>query len=42
MLEEATQLLENYPELEFTIPEDGVISHTELLVLHKMAKDMQK
>ena len=38
MLEEANKLLEMYPELESTIPTDGVITHTQLLVLHNMAK----
>lgn len=42
MLEEANRLIQECPTLEFKIPEDGVISHTELLVLHKMAKDLQK
>lgn len=40
MLEEANELIEQYPEIDFAIPEDGVISHTDLLVLHKMAKDI--
>lgn len=42
MLEQANRLIQQCPTLEFKIPEDGVISHTELLVLHKMAKDLQK
>ena len=40
MLDEANKLIMEYPELEFSIPEDGVITHTDLLVLHKMAKDL--
>jgi hypothetical protein len=32
MLEEVNQLLENYPELDYSIPADGVISHTDLLI----------
>lgn len=38
MLEEANKLIEAYPELESSIPSDGVISHTDLLVLHNMAR----
>ena len=42
MLEEANHLISEYPELEYSIPEDGVITHTDLLVLHKMAKELEK
>jgi hypothetical protein len=38
MLEEVNQLLENYPELDYSIPADGVISHTDLLILNNLAR----
>ena len=28
MLEEANELLEKYPEVEFNIPENGIITHS--------------
>lgn len=40
MLEQATELIDQYPELSSLVPEDGIITHTDLLVLHKTAKDL--
>jgi len=34
--------LENYPELEYNIPSDGVITHADLLVLNNLAKEIKK
>lgn len=42
MLEEVNQLLENYPELDYSIPADGVISHTDLLILNNLAKEIKQ
>lgn len=36
------QLLENYPELDYSIPADGVISHTDLLVLNNLARELKQ
>lgn len=41
MLEEANRLLEQYPELDYNIPEDGVITLTDLLVLNNLAKEIR-
>jgi hypothetical protein len=42
MLEEVNQLLENYPELDYSIPADGVITHTDLLILNSLAKEIKQ
>jgi hypothetical protein len=42
MLEEVNQLLENYPELDYSIPADGVISHTDLLILNNLARELKQ
>lgn len=42
MLEEVNQLLENYPELDYTVPADGVISHTDLLILNNLAREIKQ
>ena len=42
MLEEVNQLLENYPELDYSVPADGVISHTDLLILNNLAREIKQ
>lgn len=38
MLHEVNELLEMYPEVDFNIPKDGIITPTDLLVLYNKAK----
>lgn len=38
MLQEVNEVLEQYPEIDFNIPKDGVITPTDLLVLYNKAK----
>lgn len=42
MLDKANKLIKEYPELADMIPEDGVVTHTDLLVLHKVASELEK
>ncbi len=38
MLQEVNEVLELYPEIDFNIPQDGVITPIDLLVLYNKAK----
>lgn len=41
MLQEVNEVLEMYPEIDFNIPKDGVITPTDLLVLYNKAKELK-
>ena len=41
MLSEVNEILEMYPEIDFNIPKDGVITPTDLLVLYNKAKEFK-
>jgi hypothetical protein len=41
MLQTVNELLEMYPDIDLNIPEDGVISPTDLLVLYNKAKEFK-